>query len=266
MEDPAVSNRAKIAGVVLILLGVFVLAFMLFGDDGEDVDTTDSTVSSAVSTTSSPSSSPSSTSATSEASATSAASATTTAALMSTRPASTPEEIAAAQPGVIIEMQAGEIRLVGGVSSDATADEATRVAQAVFADADVVDAQIVDESFPVPEELVFRLSAADLFSYNSDDINPAFLPVIDQLAIRLVDTESWVVTVTGHTDHSGPAAGNQRLSERRAQAGANRLISQGVDGARVTVFGAGEDQPIASNETEEGRLANRRIEFVVSER
>ena len=66
----------------------------------------------------------------------------------------------------------------------------------------------------------------------------------------------------GHTDDIGPADGNQRLSQRRADAVRNWLVDNGIDADRLTAVGYGEDQPIADNSTEEGRTANRRIEFI----
>ena len=65
------------------------------------------------------------------------------------------------------------------------------------------------------------------------------------------------------TDNTGAASYNQQLSERRANAVAGVLISSGVSGGRIRTFGAGEDQPIASNLTPEGRAQNRRVEIVI---
>ena len=68
------------------------------------------------------------------------------------------------------------------------------------------------------------------------------------------------ITIVGHTDGVGPAEYNQGLSERRAQAAADHLISRGIDADRVTVRGEGESNPIADNGSAEGRARNRRIE------
>ncbi len=68
-------------------------------------------------------------------------------------------------------------------------------------------------------------------------------------------------TIEGHTDSVGSAALNQALSEARAAAGAAYLIESGIDPARLTTTGAGETQPIASNDTDEGRAQNRRLDF-----
>ena len=71
------------------------------------------------------------------------------------------------------------------------------------------------------------------------------------------------VQVIGHTDNTGSAAFNQDLSERRARSVAGILLETGVSGARIQTIGRGESQPIATNQTPEGRAANRRVEIVI---
>lgn len=69
------------------------------------------------------------------------------------------------------------------------------------------------------------------------------------------------VEVSGHTDNVGSLASNNELSQKRAISVAKILVGQGVEKSRIQVFGAGPTQPIASNSTEEGRQANRRVEI-----
>ena len=71
------------------------------------------------------------------------------------------------------------------------------------------------------------------------------------------------VRIEGHTDATGSANLNQVLSQQRAEAIRQALIEEGVDGARLTAQGLGEDQPIAANDSEAGRARNRRVEIVV---
>lgn len=68
------------------------------------------------------------------------------------------------------------------------------------------------------------------------------------------------IEVSGHTDNVGSAASNKTLSRKRAQAVREYLVSQGIDGSRIEAVGHGAEQPIAPNDTEEGRQKNRRIE------
>jgi len=71
------------------------------------------------------------------------------------------------------------------------------------------------------------------------------------------------IRVEGHTDSRGDAEANLKLSEQRAQAVVDALISMGVDKERITAMGMGEDFPIDSNETEEGRARNRRVDVIL---
>lgn len=80
-----------------------------------------------------------------------------------------------------------------------------------------------------------------------------------------VNTHQATVDVVGYTDTSGPAAYNQKLSEQRAQSVADVIAEYGVNQSRIHVEGAGESNPIATNETRDGRIENRRAEVTVNE-
>ena len=68
--------------------------------------------------------------------------------------------------------------------------------------------------------------------------------------------------VQGHTDNTGTVAGNQKLSEQRAQAIVAKLVEMGISADRLSAKGLGQSAPLADNSTEEGRAKNRRVEFV----
>ena len=70
-----------------------------------------------------------------------------------------------------------------------------------------------------------------------------------------------MVIATGHTDSVGTDAYNQKLSERRAAAVKDYLVSKGIPAAKVTTVGKGESQPVATNKTKEGRQKNRRVDI-----
>lgn len=70
------------------------------------------------------------------------------------------------------------------------------------------------------------------------------------------------IRIAGHTDNVGDAGQNRRLSERRAESVRQYLITQGIDGTRIEAVGYGDQQPVGSNDTEEGRQRNRRIEAI----
>ena len=222
-------------------------------DVGQDESATTSTTTAPETTTTSTTTAPETTTTT-----------TTTVAAVSARAATSPDQIASTPPGAILELTPSVIRLVGGLPDDSMADENIAVAEQFFPGIPIDDQQIVDASFPDPDVLTMRLSAPDLFGYNSDSLNSTYLPLIDQIAAAVQASNTITVEVSGHTDDTGPPDGNQRLSEGRAASAAQRLIAQGVPSARVTSVGRGEDQPIAPNGTEAGRLANRRVEFAIT--
>ena len=108
------------------------------------------------------------------------------------------------------------------------------------------------------------------FAFDSAELTAAAKAMLDDAVARLtpykelIRNETTHVTVTGHTDSTGPEAYNQGLSERRANAVADYMAnSLGVDRARMQVSGVGEASPVADNATREGRAKNRRVEIDV---
>ena len=103
------------------------------------------------------------------------------------------------------------------------------------------------------------------FALNSAELTPQSKQILDEnrQVARLKEEPDMKVEVAGHTDSTGSDAYNQKLSERRAQAVVDYLISKGVDPNRLKAVGYGESKPIASNETEAGRAKNRRVELQI---
>jgi OOP family OmpA-OmpF porin len=103
------------------------------------------------------------------------------------------------------------------------------------------------------------------FDFDEATIRPDGKPVLDE-AIRTLKEEANVkASVEGHTDAVGSDAYNQGLSERRADAVTDYLTAGGIARRRLSPVGFGESKPVASNETEDGRAQNRRVEFRISE-
>lgn len=101
------------------------------------------------------------------------------------------------------------------------------------------------------------------FDTNKTEIKPESEPTLQEIAKLLKAQPSLKVLVVGHTDNVGPFASNMDLSQRRAQAVVNSLVSKyGVGKERLTPFGDSFAAPVASNKTEEGRAKNRRVELV----
>ena len=99
------------------------------------------------------------------------------------------------------------------------------------------------------------------FASNSADISSSFYPTLNSLVLVFKEFNKNGVNIVGHTDSTGSQALNQSLSQRRAQSVANYLTANGVPGQRISAYGAGPSQPIASNASEAGRAQNRRVEI-----
>ena len=115
---------------------------------------------------------------------------------------------------------------------------------------------------PVSE--VITLNGNVLFAYNQSDLMPEARSELDSLMAKLQNADVVSVKVIGHTDSQGSDAYNQKLSERRASSVAAYLLSQGVAPNKLTSEGRGESQPVADNDTEEGRAQNRRVELHIN--
>lgn len=102
------------------------------------------------------------------------------------------------------------------------------------------------------------------FEFGKAVILPISFPYLDELADVLTKDTTWKLKIVGHTDNVGSDTANQKLSEKRAIAVSNYLVSKGIDVTRITAEGKGETMPIASNDTPEGRDKNRRVEFFIT--
>ena len=103
------------------------------------------------------------------------------------------------------------------------------------------------------------------FESGSANLTPMGLGILDDMAGVLQRVGDKPVTITGHTDNVGHSGGNLTLSNQRAEAVKQYLIGRNIDAARLSTAGKGDLDPIASNDNEEGRTRNRRIEFTLAE-
>ena len=113
----------------------------------------------------------------------------------------------------------------------------------------------------VGEGIAVTFASGILYPFDSDQILPAGRENLRQLAQSLQRYPGTEVLIVGHTDNVGSDAYNQALSQRRSDSARSYLVSMGIDGGRIRTEGRGESEPIASNETEEGRAENRRVEI-----
>ena len=101
------------------------------------------------------------------------------------------------------------------------------------------------------------------FATNSADLNAGFFQVLGSVALVVNEFNQTVIEVAGHTDDTGGDQYNQQLSERRASAVAAYLGTRSVRSDRIITVGMGEARPVATNATEAGRQANRRVELTL---
>ncbi len=101
------------------------------------------------------------------------------------------------------------------------------------------------------------------FDFDKSNIRPDARPVLDEAVRTLKEEPNIRVRIEGHTDSIGSEAYNQRLSQRRADAVKAYLVAEGIAASRLETVGFGESQPVASNDTADGRAQNRRAELEV---
>jgi len=115
----------------------------------------------------------------------------------------------------------------------------------------------------VGEGIKVTFDSGLLFGFDSAELKPEARTNLRNLANSLDEYEGTNIFIVGHTDDVGGAPYNEGLSERRAQSAADYLTLQGVSSARLSTAGLGEDEPVTSNESEEGRAQNRRVEVAI---
>lgn len=102
------------------------------------------------------------------------------------------------------------------------------------------------------------------FAFDSSNLTTLAKTNLDKLSEVLVNNPDTNINIYGHTDSKGSDDYNQKLSERRANAVKSYLVSKGIAASRMFALGEGEAMPIASNDTDEGRAKNRRVEFAIT--
>jgi OOP family OmpA-OmpF porin len=163
---------------------------------------------------------------------------------------------------------------VRGESGDPTANaEITRLLSSRLGDAQEYDITVkyirkLDPilNLPTPQKCVDSANSIIsngkiVFAPGSTDVDSSADDTLDRLAKALKDCEDMQMEIGGHTDSQGRETMNQQLSQARANAVLDALLARRVVGVKFTAKGYGEEEPIADNDTEEGREANRRITF-----
>ncbi|MEM6385923.1 MAG: OmpA family protein [Pseudomonadota bacterium] len=150
--------------------------------------------------------------------------------------------------------------VIGGVAGAVAGNIMDRQAAELRNDFGNGDIEVINTG----NELIVRMPEAILFATDSAALNPNLRSDLFVLADSLNKYPQSIVTVTGHTDNTGSAGYNQDLSERRASSVASVLQSGGVSPTRLRIVGAGENRPIATNQTAQGRAQNRRVDITIT--
>ena len=130
-----------------------------------------------------------------------------------------------------------------------------------------VNSDVLVVSNSIPFDGLCRRNFASLtnesirFRHSSTSIRQSSYPLLDKLVEFAYDCRAQKIAITGHTDATGSTAWNQQISRARAEAVADHMIQRGVLRERLIVDGRGSSQPIADNDTVQGREQNRRIEI-----
>jgi outer membrane protein OmpA-like peptidoglycan-associated protein len=147
--------------------------------------------------------------------------------------------------------------VVGGTAGAIIGQRMDRKAQELESELENAEVERVGEGIKV------TFDNAILFDFDSAALRATARTNLNELATSMDDFEGAELLIVGHTDSRGPEDYNQRLSERRAGSAAEYLVAQGISADRIATEGMGESEPVASNETEEGRQQNRRVEVAI---
>lgn len=166
--------------------------------------------------------------------------------------------------GAVVKIEVGRLVLNGEVPDQVTIDKLLET----FADIDLGSTELVNELTVVPGSPRpsgnIVVDDAIFFEFDSDQLVDPESTVLTDLATIFQARPAWSMTVVGHTDSTGTDVYNLELSLRRAAAVRDALIAAGVAEDALTIVGAGSTEPIAANDTAEGRAQNRRIEIEVT--
>lgn len=116
----------------------------------------------------------------------------------------------------------------------------------------------------VGEGIVIEFTNKILFGFDSSDLKADAKESLDNLVIILKRYPDTDILISGHTDDAGTEAYNISLSERRAGAVSGYLVQKSISATRLKTVGYGESDPRYTNDTDEGRANNRRVEFVIT--
>lgn len=151
---------------------------------------------------------------------------------------------------------------VGGGAGAAIGNAMDKKADELAALEDAKVETITDKNGLTAIKVTF--SSGILFAVNKAELNSEAKAELKQFAAQMADLPDTDITIYGHTDNTGSASVNEKLSLKRAKAVADYLIRHGIAKDRIVYEGHSFNEPIASNDTPEGQAQNRRVEIFIS--
>ncbi len=191
--------------------------------------------------------------------------------------------------GDAVDNMADKVETTAADAADVTKDAANAVVDGVGDAANAVGDAISSISLPSGGEIKAKAGSfmdnfAKFVAGSDSDLNRAFTfdnlnfqtgsdQIVDESKAQLDDLSAILdayknvnIKVSGHTDNTGNAAANKTLSENRAKSVKQYLVTKGIAGARIETEGIGQESPVATNDTDEGRAQNRRVEVYVTKK
>lgn len=147
--------------------------------------------------------------------------------------------------------------VIGGTAGAIIGQRMDRKAQELDDDLEHAEVQRVGEG------IIVTFDSGLLFDFDSATLRDDARRDLREFAASMNDFEETNILIVGHTDSVGAESYNEQLSERRAQSAGDYLSQQNIASNRLTVTGKGETEPVAPNETAEGRQLNRRVEIAI---
>ena len=126
----------------------------------------------------------------------------------------------------------------------------------------VPNAEVIHK--PGEEGIIINFNSGVLFGFDKSDLTPASVKSVEELATILNKYPDTDVLIEGHTDNKGSDEYNMNLSDKRAKTVSDYLRDKNIKSSRLRTVGYGEKQPVASNNSDEGRTQNRRVTFVIT--
>lgn len=147
--------------------------------------------------------------------------------------------------------------VIGGTAGAIIGQRMDRKAQELDEELDNAEVERIGEG------IVVTFDSGLLFDFDSAELRPNARRDLSEFATSMNEFEESNILIVGHTDSVGAESYNQQLSERRAQSAGQYLQQQGIDASRLNITGKGESEPVATNQTADGRQQNRRVEIAI---